>query len=223
VTEEWIQRWATRTSSGIILINFLFFSICVFARWPEWWVNVIYGKSALNWFTSVQLSWIGFSCVAIAALLELGQIKNNVTEKWIWLGLSVGFLYLSIEEHFRIHVRIREGLLKPHDIATHIPGIGPGDIVPICYALLGLTFVPFLLHYLRGNRRARGWLVVAVITGVIGVGMDARDYAGWSMTFYHKHKFVNELLTRTFSPMSFLIAFSQYFWDLVGQVLNVEA
>lgn len=220
--KEWIVRWSKRCDVAIIGGNLLILALCTVSHWPEWWVNVIYGKSALNWFASVELSWIGVVCLAIAALVELVDVQDKRAQRWFWLIMGAGFLFLSVEEHFRIHVRIREGLLKPNDIATRIPGVGAGDIVLICYALVGLPFLYTLFRYLRYNREARAWLLVALITGVIGVAMDARDYTGWDMNFYHKHKYVEEVLERTLSPMSFLMAFTKYFWDLMGNLLNAK-
>ena len=109
------------------------------------------------------------------------------------LFLALAFFFLSIDETFQIHERLREGVFKPHGIGTHLPGIAPGDFLFLIYAAAGIAIAWLLRPILKLDRRATLFFVAGVSLAALSVGIDithccvaSRDFfdtsAAWQVT-----------------------------------------
>lgn len=214
--EKWVEFFKRWTAWGIVLANVGFISVCMAWGWPQWWININYEKSALTWFSSVQLVLSSLCALGCSALgrLPLNRIEK-LKEQWrVWGLLSAGYLFLSLDEEFQFHERVREGFLKPHEIGTHLSGIGPSDFLLILYALAGLIIAWRLYLYFAGDRSTQVWLVAGLGFAILAVAIDAIDWHGRSLAFLRAEQFTEELL-ETAGQMCLLSAYARHFWRLV--------
>ncbi len=109
------------------------------------------------WFSSMVML-----CIAgLAGLIGVMERHSKQPQNWLyWMGLSVGFLYMSVDENIGIHeitinpLRTAFDLSGPLYFAWVIPGM-------ILVAMLGLVYLRFLV------RLPRRFAVLFVISGTI--------------------------------------------------------
>jgi hypothetical protein len=210
------RLWATLLALGG---NLLVLSTFIAWGWPRYWVNINYERSPLTWFSSVQLLVIALVCAVNAACVRLpvDKLALKTEQQRAWPVLAAAFVFLSVDEQFQIHERLREGVFKPNEIGTELPGIAPGDFLPVLYAFAGIAVATRLWRYLDGDLGARAWLVAAlmisaaaVLLDVVGVETIAPDWGRFA-------QFVEELL-ETGGQVGFLICFSRHTLRLLSGV-----
>lgn len=183
------KHWKKELVGAVVAVNVLFLSISIACYWPAWWLAVNSDRSPRAWFFSVQLASIGF-----ASLLAfyLSRLKKAPRPYWLWAVLGMGFLYLSLDKYFRIHERLRDQVFRPHEIGTHLPGINPGDIVPLVYAALGIAISWAIVRKL-GTRQ--NWLLYgAVLLAAVAVVLDIGDFLGSPNETLRLLQFIEKLL-----------------------------
>ncbi len=168
-----MTRWKKELAAAIVLSNLTFLALAVWCYWPSWWLAVNSDRSPRAWFFSVQLAAIGFAAILCFYLSRLEKPRRSNV---LWLLLGSGFLYLSLDKYFRIHENLRDRFFVPHDIGTRLPGITPGDIVPLFYATGGLLISWALVR--KCGTRANGFLFGAVALAAIAVILDIGNFLG---------------------------------------------
>ncbi len=195
----------------VIAVNFLVIAVLVALGWPEWWKNINYELSELTWFSSLQLAFIGASAFQNFVALKLTDPNSpSILRRNLWLLLGMGFFFLSVDEAFQIHERLREGVFKPHNIGTNLPGIGPGDFLLVVYAIVGLFIAYHLFKLIRTTPIALRWFVSAVLLSVVMVLVDAADPTGRSVIHQRIEQFIEEII-ETLAQMCFLISFLTFY------------
>ncbi len=211
-------RWRVGLPLAIAGTNLGALLCFVLWDWPEWWVNVNFEASPLTWFSSVQLILIGLCCAlnGLLARQEATGARLWREQGWAWLGLAAGFWFLSIDERFQIHERLREGFFKPRGIGTELPGIGPGDFMLLLYAAAGVAVCTRLWRYFQ-SRFARGALLAAILVALTSTVMDAIDFHSMAKETLRREQFVEEIL-ETLAQMLLFVTFSRHTLDLLAGV-----
>lgn len=184
-----ISRWRKELAFQIIAANVLFLGAAIAAYWPSWWLAVNSDRSPRAWFFSVQLAAIGFASMLC---FYLARLEKRRTANLLWLVLGGGFLYLSLDKHFRIHENLRDRFFVPHDIGTRLPGITPGDIVPLIYAAGGLLLSWALVKKWRTRHNA--FLCGAVVLAAVAVVLDIGNFLGTPNEILRVLQFAEKLL-----------------------------
>lgn len=222
--KKWVNKTTLIVIGAIFTINISFLFVAVWAGWPDWWVNINYELSPLTWFSSVQLILVGISCLSISALSGIQNARgaDPIDGGRLWGVLGIGFFFLAIDERFQIHERIREGIFKPHNIGTSLPGIGAGDFLLILYAAVGLIIAYKLFKSIKECAGARRWFIAAILLSAIAVCLDAPDMHRENLMFFRKMQFIEEII-ETAAQASFLSSFILYFRKILVEAMDVKA
>jgi hypothetical protein len=126
-------------------------------------------ESPINWFSSVQCALLGAVGLAVWLAARAGAPGRGA---WRWLVVALGFLFLSFDEQFQFHERLRDEWLVPRGVLTDVPGFKAGDVVLLLYVVAGGALGLYLLADLR--RHPRGALLFLAALGLIGL-LAAQD------------------------------------------------
>jgi hypothetical protein len=187
--------------------NFVWVFLSVYLAWPEWWIYVNYEQSPLTWFSSVQLMLIGVVCGAIA------HFQNRARDLWLWSGMGAAHFYFSLDERFQFHERMRDRFFKPHDIGTHIPGVGAGDFLFLIFAAAGLVVFYFLVRSMWKFRGPSLIFALGIVFALIAVISDAQPIQVNDLMAARTEQFWEEIF-ETLAQMSFLTSFVWYLREL---------
>jgi len=214
-----IKAWRRRLTLVIVAVNIGFLSLVIAWDYPKWWININYERSPLTWFSSVQLLWLSLCSAAIAWLVFLlaERLQHHHEQRFVWPSIACAFCYLALDERFQFHERLREGIFKPHQIGTHLPGIGPGDFMPVLYALAGLAIAARLLVYFRGDRSTQAWMIAALLIAAIATAMDTLDLAVSSNEAFRKEQFLEEI-GETMAQACFSVVWVRHLLRLCSKV-----
>lgn len=196
-----LDRAVTFIIVAMIVATLLFIVVLVVGQWPQWWQWVIFERTPMTWLESVLL----FATAIIAgACLVLAYIQKK---PWYgWLLLVSGFFYLTLDERFALHERIRDKLLAPNDIKipiffwTHA-----GDFILLCFMVVGLLLLPRILRLFKPHNAAYRTFIVAVIVAAIAVVLDSIPVDTLSIHWQRVLQFVEEMLETT-AMLAFLAA-----------------
>lgn len=174
-----------------------FLAVVIGWDWPRYWVNINYERSALTWFSSIQLWTIALTCLWIAW-------RTSATR--IWWALAGAFFFFSVDERFQFHERVREYFFKPHGIGTQLPGLHAGDFLFVLAAPVGIWVASRLWRLL--SRPARLRLAVGVVCAALAVVLDGFE---WSTENEHLRRlqFWEEIL-ETAAQTGFLMGFLRH-------------
>lgn len=119
----------------------------------QYYWKLFWGEDNLvTWFSTIQLLLVGAAAyanyVAAGLVRERGGWRGR-GQRWIWLIFALGFVFLSIDERFRVHENLREFVLTPSGLFDDIPYLMPGDVGLFLYLGVGLVFTVFLVAELR--------------------------------------------------------------------------
>ncbi len=189
----------------IFSLNFLFVVTMIALSWPLWWNNINLEHSPLTWFSSTQLVLV--SCMALLIAVQLrrharGQKKRDAV---LWVMYSLAFAVLALDERFSLHEKIRDRWLNPNGLAQEIPGIGPGEIVLLSVAVVGIAFFWFTKRIFEP--RARYFFYVAIGVTLVALIIDAQGFEDQSLPTVRAMQFTEEIL-ETIGEMFFLMAFT---------------
>lgn len=188
---------------GLFMVgNFGLIVLFILSKWPKYWEHINYEYSHLTWLSSVNLIFIGVFCLLAFILTELRQPNGHTIGRYIIGLLGSGFLFLSLDEKFQIHEKLREKVFIPNEIGTEVPGIGAGDFLHILIAIFGLGISYFIFKSIKKSKLSIYLFSSALVLAFISVIVDAtspvvRDDSTLSpaelMTSIN-HQFTEELL-----------------------------
>jgi hypothetical protein len=163
-------------------------------------------QSALTWWSTAQLlaiALVSFGCL---------RLSRPAPERLLWLAVGCAFVFLAADERFQIHEAVRERLLRPHEIGTGVPGIGPGEIVLPVYALAGLVVAWRLFAVF--DRGSGIWLAIGILAAGISVALDSHEMKNAGRNALRLEQFVEELF-ETAGQACFLAAWSRHLRKLM--------
>lgn len=206
---KFIERIGT---IAIFSLSIIFVSILVIAQWPMWWKWIIFEQTPMTWFESLLLytcSIIAFECACIVFLTDTTKRQTLV-----WSLLGSAFLYLSMDERFAIHERIRDKILAPHDITIPLFfWVSPGDYLLLLMLILGLVVLPLVLKLFQVNKIAKHLFLTGIFITSLSVIIDSFDVKNMSIEFQRLEQFIEEMietLGMLFFLNSFFLMFTSY-------------
>ncbi len=175
----------------------------------DYWSYMIYEKSPIAWLDTFLL----FSCCVITAINLFFSFKKNRKINIAWLILSIGFLYLTLDERFAIHESIRENILKPQNVKIDILfWVEKGDYVLIFLAIIGLMLTPIIIKEIRNNKKALIYFVIAIIFSLLAIGDDSIDLKGLDIGLQKLLQYIEEVC-EAFGMLFYLNAFAVIFFE----------
>tara|TARA_Y100000590_G_scaffold470454_1_gene665197 strand:- start:63731 stop:64357 length:627 start_codon:yes stop_codon:yes gene_type:complete len=204
----------------------LFFII---SKWPKYWEHINYEYSHLTWLSSVNLIITGLVCILSFLLTELSNPVKEITQRYIMGFLGVGFIFLSLDEKFQIHEKLRENFFIPNEIGTNISGIGAGDFLHILIAIFGLAISRFIYIKIKKSKLSIILFTSALTLAFISVITDAtspvvRDDSLLSQSELMRsinHQFTEEILETT-AVIFFGSCFINYFFIELENLISTE-
>ena len=124
-------------------------------------------------------SWFSASALLVCSelLFVIGVTRKRVGDRFAanWLGLSAGFLYLSVDEAASLHEMTIVPLRTALDLTGYLyfAWVIPGAIITL---ILALTYLPFLYHLPVRIRRLAVVAGALYVGGAIGVEMLGSRY-----------------------------------------------
>ncbi|WP_066633895.1 hypothetical protein [Desulfolucanica intricata] len=207
--------------TAFITATSLFILLLFFARWPGWWELTIPELSPMTWIESLILFSIAFVGCLIVMLCYLK--KDFVKLKW-WGIFTFGFLYLTLDERFALHERIRDRLLAPHEIKIPLFfWTDYGDFIMLVFLITGILFSIKLLRLLKERKAAYRWFIAGICFTALAVILDSFSFTEYSLELQRLQQFGEEVLEvcgmLSFFSSTFLI-FNCYLQKLLGLRIN---
>ncbi|MFV5215569.1 hypothetical protein ACLIIZ_17740 [Azonexus caeni] len=147
-------------------------AIFIVGRWPEYWKWIASEDTPM---TSLEVAVMYTCALAAWAAAAMHHLRGAADPARRWLVLGAGFLFLSLDDRFAIHERIRDQFLAPHAISLPFLPLAPGDFVLLLYMLGGLLVLPWLLPLWRQHQAARRRFLTGVGVAALAVLVDAWD------------------------------------------------
>lgn len=193
----------------LLAVPILFAGGIIAATMPQWWIKINFENTPMSWLQSTIMSICSFLLLFNAFLCHQ---KNETSKKnmLLYALLSCAFAFLSLDEAFQIHERIRGGILQPNHIGSSIPFVGDGDIVLPLYAFFGAFLSYFFLKSIRENNQATLLFKTGFILSLCAVTIDTIEFVPKSdILSFRVVQFTEEILElcgQTF----FLTAFADH-------------
>ena len=126
--------------SAFWLFTIAFVSLLIIAQWPKWWMWVIFERTPMTWLESMLLYTVTLLAFAIAGVEFL---TSSAKKTVLWSLYGVGFLFLTLDERFALHERVRDSILIPNNIHPDLFfWTSPGDYILVILALFALALAP---------------------------------------------------------------------------------
>lgn len=197
------------------LLTFLFIAFLIIAKWPRWWEWIVFERTPMTWFESILLYTCSFLCFLCAILSNLKNDPKDI--KW-WLILGISFFYLTFDERFAIHERIRDNFLAVNDInLPFVSWVAPGDFILLVFMILGLAFLPWILKLFRKRKIALILFIIGIIISGIAVILDSFNIHKLSLESQRLEQTIEEII-ETFGMLVFVnslfLIFSNFLTDI---------
>jgi len=195
----------------------LFVGVLFIAQYPEWWKWIIFERTPMTWMESVIL----YTC-AIAALgcASLTWLKNEPKQSKLWVVLGMAFFYLSLDERFAIHERIRDNMLAPNEVQLPIFfWTDYGDFILLIFLVIGFIVLPFMLALFKQRKAAFYCFISALFFSTIAVIMDSIEVKMMTMEIQRMAQFIEEIL-ETVGMLLFLSTFFLMFVHHLAHLVN---
>jgi len=179
---------------------------------PNWWENVILERSPMTWFESMLL----WSCFMLSGGCLLFSILREEKSKTIlWVILVLGFGFLTLDERFALHERMRDGFFAPKGIKIPIFfWTSAGDFILLVFMVIGLLMLPKILKLFKERKTALIFFIIGIVFAVTAILMDSLNVHEMSIEFLRAEQFIEELFETTgmlFFLNSLFLLFTDYF------------
>jgi hypothetical protein len=210
-----IQQIETGIIGALFLSFFIFVVLLIGVKWPNYWQYIASEQTPMTWFQSVIL----FSCSLTAlACASLSYIDRGWHKRvWVWGTLSLSFLFLTLDERFAMHERVRDLWLKPANIRIPLPWVGPGDFILLIYLILGLGFVFYIYQILKERKSVWVWFCIGLALSTLAVAIDSFDVAMMTLSqerFFQSVEEIIESVAMLSMWSSFILMSSTYIGKL---------
>jgi len=181
-----------------------FIGILFVAQYPAWWKWIIFERTPMTWIESVIL----YTCAIVAlGCASLTFLKNEPKPAKLWVIMGMAFFYLSLDERFAIHERIRDNMLAPNEIQLPVFfWTAYGDFILLILLVIGFIMLPWLLSLFKERRVAFYCFISAIFFSAIAVIMDSIEVKMMAIEIQRIEQFVEEIL-ETVGMLLFLSAF----------------
>ncbi len=182
------------TISAIITSLIFFLLTTLGICYHDYWSYIIYEKSPMGYYEALLL----FFCFLIALLNFI--VSHRYEEKWnlSWIILTLGFLYLTLDEKFAIHETIREEYFKPNNLTLEfLFWVEKGDYVLMFVFLVGLCAMPILYKEIKKYRKSMILFLLALIFTAGAVFTDSIDLKGIDFSLQKFIQYMEEVFETT--------------------------
>lgn len=201
---------------GLIGLSLLYVIGLIAVKWPRYWAYIASEMTPMTWWESIILFSCSMSAFLCAALI---YVDSGLSRRvYIWCTLAAAFFFLTLDERFALHERVRDNWLEPRNIKL-LPWVGAGDFLLLLYAVVGILFLRYVLHELRIRKAAMRWFLVAVFIAALTVIMDSFDVSRMSLAMERLEQTVEEILELG-AMLAFLVSFSLTASALVRQLVK---
>ncbi|MCM1988990.1 hypothetical protein [Oceanirhabdus seepicola] len=195
-----------------IIISISFISLLVIGKWPNWWEYVILERSPMTWFESMLL-WSCFMLCGGCLLFSI--LREEKSKSILWIILVLGFAFLTLDERFALHERIRDGFLAPKGIKIPLFfWTSAGDFILLVFMVIGLLMLPKILKLFRERKTALIFFIIGIFFAVTAILMDSLNVHEMSIEFLRVEQFIEEIFETTgmlFFLNSLFLLFTDYF------------
>ena len=204
------------TSAAVVWGTLLFVLLLFFARWPYWWELTVPEMSPMTWMESLLLFIIAITAGLAAMLCHL---KSDKISFRLWSTFSIGFLYLTLDERFAIHERIRDNLLAPMRIKLPLFfWTRYGDFILLVFLVAGLAFSFKMVNILKHRKISYILFVTGLLFAAAAVLLDSFEFTGYSLEVQRWEQFLEEILeiiSMLFFFNAVFLRFTSYLKELV--------
>ncbi|MES0490448.1 MAG: hypothetical protein ABUK01_10675 [Leptospirales bacterium] len=201
---------------ALSLFTVSFVALLIIARWPEWWMWVIFERTPMTWLESMLLYTSTIIAFAIAGVEFLTSTLKNT---FLWAFYGMGFLFLTLDERFALHERLRDFVLIPNDIH---PGLffwtSPGDYILVIMALCSIALVPVYYKLFAVRKSALVLKATGFGIALTAVFLDSLHVTDMAMETQRLLQFYEEILETT-AMLLFCSALFLLFMDKLNPVL----
>jgi hypothetical protein len=193
-----------------------FIGLMIAASWPDYWRYVASETAPLAWLESVLLLLTAF----VAGLMAFTENASGGSRKTglSWAVMAAAFVWLSLDERFALHERLRDRFLKPTGLRL-LPWMEAGDWIIPLYAVCGLAAVWSIWRLLGRNRTARRFFAAALLLAFWAVAMDTINIRELDKDTERLLQSVEEVL-ETIAMASFLSAFLCVWTRKIGGLIH---
>ncbi len=189
------------------------------SQYPKWWNWIIFERTPMTFVEAILL----YSC-AFMALLNFGLTfileKNRDSIKW--LTMSLGFAYLTFDERFAIHERIRDSFLIPNNInLPFITWTSAGDYILLILMIFGLLIFYKTISIIKKRKSSFYIFICGVILAIVAIVMDSIDVHKYSLDIQRKQQFIEEIF-ETFAMLMFFISIWLLFMKQIKDNINLK-
>jgi hypothetical protein len=196
-----------------LILPLALLSLCAYLKAPNYSYYFLLEMSPIAWIHSLMLYSIGL----VALGIFINQFQKVGVKSYYWLVWFLGFCYLSLDERFAIHERIRDHLLKTY--LPHLPLMnwtGAGDYFLVILLVLGIVFLWKFTAQAVDDKKTLKIMWAAIGVTIVAVGIDAANFEAWGIPFLKSEQVVEEFLETA--------AFFLYFWFVFDNYLfNINA
>ncbi|MCK4257711.1 MAG: hypothetical protein KAX49_01965 [Halanaerobiales bacterium] len=201
-----------------IVLSIIFISLLIIGNWPNWWEGIIFERSPMTWFESILL----FSCFLISLGCLLFSILEEQNRKSrLWSLLVLGFGYLTLDERFALHERIRDSFLSPKGIKIPVFfWTAAGDFILLIFLIIGLILLPRVLKLFKDRKSAYVCFIIGIVISAAAILMDSLNFHEMSIQALRIEQFIEELLETT-GMLLFLNSLFLLFTDYVKKLFFI--
>lgn len=194
-----------------VIISVLFVSLLIIGKYPNWWEWVIFERSPMTWFESILL----FSCLLLSVgCLLFSYLKEYNDKTKLWALMVIGFGYLTLDERFAIHERIRDSFLAPKGIKLPIFfWTSAGDFILLAFLVIGLILLPKVLKLFKQRKTSLICFITGICFSAIAILIDSYNFEEMSVEVLRVEQFVEEILETSgmlFFVNSLFLLFTDY-------------
>lgn len=128
----------------------------------------------VTWFSTAQLlviSWLNHRIFKIRSLDRKGSPWTHFSA--VWLLLSLGFLFLAMDEQFKIHENVDELIHETFEIKETNLTDRIDDVIVGVYAVAGACFLFFFRHEVIRQRKSRPLFLLGFVLLFVTASLDA--------------------------------------------------
>lgn len=184
-----------RVQQAIIWISFILPAalvvVFIAGRWPEYWKWIASEDTPM---TSLEVAIMYTTVLACWLAAAFHYLRGDASLVRRWMVLGAGFLWLTMDDRFAIHERLRDKILAPLDISIPFLPMGPGDFIVPLYMVAGLALLPWLKPLFAGKRRAMLHFGLGVAVAAVAVLMDTADFRQFTVKELRLEQSIEECL-----------------------------
>lgn len=211
---KFFERFVLIAVSGFTVLFVLFLLI---AQWPEWWKWMVTEQAPIGWLEFTLLYTCGL--LAAGSTLFVFIARRAKWEVLFSALLSIGFLYLSLDERFAVHERLRDKILAPMQLKLPILSwTAAGDIILLVFLICGLALLPRFLRLFRERKAAYYCFIVGVVLSALAVLSDSVDVHAMSLMVQRWEQCIEEIVETSGMLFYFYASFLRL-TDFIGKTM----